>query len=92
MPTVPVKGFRSTQISSVGAGAADPPCDGERWDGLMSAPRDPWWQSRESSVRQVRPSTGGSQQCGLGRGEPWPRAHHHHMQGKKKTVKGLGGC
>lgn len=53
MPTVPVKGFRSTQISSVGAGAADPPCDGERWDGLMSAPRDPWWQSRESSVRQV---------------------------------------
>lgn len=43
MPTVPAKGFRSTQISSVGAGAADPPCDGERWDGLMSAPRDPWW-------------------------------------------------
>lgn len=24
----------------------DPPCDGDRWDGLMSAPRDPWWQSR----------------------------------------------
>lgn len=44
-----MKGFRSTQISSVGAGAADPPCDGERCDGLMSAPRDPWCQSRESS-------------------------------------------
>lgn len=49
---VPAKGFRSTQISSVGAGVADPPCDGDRWDGLMSAPRDPWWQSRESGRQE----------------------------------------
>lgn len=93
MPTIPAKGFRSTQISSVGAGAADPPCDGERWDGLMSAPRDPWWQSRESGRQAcVAPVRWGSHQGGMGRGEPRPQVRQHQMQGKKEQSKVFRRC
>lgn len=93
MPTVPAKGFRSTQISSVGAGVADPPCDGERWDGLMSAPRDPWWQSRESGRQAcVAPARWGSHQGGMGRGEPRPQVRQHQMQGKKEQSKVFRRC
>lgn len=85
---VPAKGFRSTQISSVGA-AVDPPCDGDRWDGLMSAPRDPWWQSRESGCQAL---SAGSHGCGTGQVTTAPGLALLHVGTAPRGRSGHPGC